>query len=997
MYRAALLLLSLACIGLVASLSNADAPVLAAQRTAVPAGDVLPFRATERTLPNGLKVIVIPTGFPNLVSIDIPVQAGSRNEVEPGKSGFAHFFEHLMFRGTPNIPPEKYREIMSRAGARDNASTGDDRTHYYSTFAKEDLETILATYADMFQHLSYPESAFKTEARAILGEYNKNSAEPLEKLFEVQRDTFYQQHTYKHTTMGFIRDIENMPNEYEYSKVFFQRWYRPEYTTVIVAGDVTPEQVMPLIDKSWGGWKGAPRKITDTITTPIAGPSFGLVIPSEPAPKGPKYAHVPWSSTTLPWVSVGFLGPAFDENGKDSAAMAMLAAIYFGQTSDLYKQLVVKEQKIDELDVDVPASVDPSLFTVIARVKNPADTVYVRDQIVKTIRTARATAIDASRLRDAKSFNRYSFSRSIDSTERVASAVSAYAHFHRSYQTINNRYRTLDALTAADLQNAARKYFTDNSLIVTTLSSAALPAGIDHAPSVESTADIQPTTGSRDAIAGASTNAAAVPTSAPTRSTTTIDQRAVVIQKSPLPQIEFKLLFTVGSAHDPVGKEGLTALTASMLTAAGSSSLTIEQIDATLYPTAGSFRSRTDKEMTTLTGSIHHDNWPLFLNTTLPQLTSPGWRKQDFDRLRDRQLNALVQDLRSSNEEELGKERLQTNIFRGTPYGHVSLGTVAGLKAITLDDVREWATQMFTRANLTIGVNGDVSDDMIADLESRLSVLPQGVAAAATAVDARTPKGIEVDVLKKDTRATAISFGFPIAVTRKDPDFVALSVARSWLGEHRIASGRLYQRIREERGLNYGDYAYIEAFPRGMFQFFPDPNIARRRQIFEIWIRPVVPMNAHMALRLAVHELDALVKNGLSKADFEATRDYLMKNVYVMTARQDQQLGYALDSRWYGIPEFTSYIRNGLQKLTVEEVNAAIRRHLNAQNLSIVMITQDAQSLKQALVSDAPSAIKYDGDKPKELLDEDKAIGAMKLNIPAGNVTITPIDEVFAR
>ena len=115
--------------------------------------DVLPFRATEATLGNGLKVIVVPTGFPNLVSIQIPVQAGSRNEVEPGKSGFAHFFEHLMFRGTPTNPPERYRQIMTKAGARDNASTGDDATHYYSTFAKEDLETIVGVYADMFQKI----------------------------------------------------------------------------------------------------------------------------------------------------------------------------------------------------------------------------------------------------------------------------------------------------------------------------------------------------------------------------------------------------------------------------------------------------------------------------------------------------------------------------------------------------------------------------------------------------------------------------------------------------------------------------------------------------------------------------------------------------------------------------------------------------------------------------------------------------------------------------
>ena len=282
-------------------------------------------------------------------------------------------------------------------------------------------------------------------------------------------------------------------------------------------------------------------------------------------------------------------------------------------------------------------------------------------------------------------------------------------------------------------------------------------------------------------------------------------------------------------------------------------------------------------------------------------------------------------------------------------------------------------------------------------LQAKLAALPAGPAAPRVTVTGRKPVGLEVEILEKDTRATAISFGFPIEVTRAHPDFAALSVARAWLGEHRIASGRLYQRIREVRGINYGDYAYIEAFPRGMFQFFPDPNIARQRQIFEIWIRPVVPVNAHMSLRIAIHELDGLIQNGLTKEDFETTRDYLMNNVYVMTARQDQQLGYALDSQWYGIGEFTGFMRKALESLTLEQVNAAVKKHLDARNLSIVFITKDAAALKQALVSDAFSPIHYDGEKPAELLAEDKVIGAMKLNIPADKVVVTPIEQVFAK
>jgi zinc protease len=182
-----------------------------------------------------------------------------------------------------------------------------------------------------------------------------------------------------------------------------------------------------------------------------------------------------------------------------------------------------------------------------------------------------------------------------------------------------------------------------------------------------------------------------------------------------------------------------------------------------------------------------------------------------------------------------------------------------------------------------------------------------------------------------------------------------------------------------------------------MFQFFPDANVARQRQIFEIWIRPVVPANAHMALRIGIHELGQLVANGLTRTQFETTRDYLMNNVYVMTARQDHQLGYALDSQWYATGEFTDHVRKALETMTVDQVNAAIRKHLTARDLSVVIVTKDAAGLKQALVSDAFSAVKYDAARPADLLAEDKVIGALKLGIGADKVRITPIADVFAR
>jgi zinc protease len=261
-------------------------------------------------------------------------------------------------------------------------------------------------------------------------------------------------------------------------------------------------------------------------------------------------------------------------------------------------------------------------------------------------------------------------------------------------------------------------------------------------------------------------------------------------------------------------------------------------------------------------------------------------------------------------------------------------------------------------------------------------------------VVAKAPKGLDVDIIQKETRATAISFGQPIDVIRSSPDFAALNVARAWLGEHRSSMSHLYARIREIRGMNYGDYAYIEAFPGAMFSFYPPPNAARQKQLFEVWIRPVAPENAHMALRIALHEVNALVKNGLTQEQFASTRDYLMKNVYVTTSTQNQQIGYALDSDWYGMGEYTKTMRAALQKLTLADVNKAIRTHIHPADFKIVFITKDAEGLKAKLLADAPSPIKYDADKPKELLAEDQVIGAEKLGIK--NVAIVPVDQVFA-
>src|SRR5258706_12003029 len=349
---------------------------------------IFPYKYFTDDLPNGLRVIPVPTDYPNIVALYIAVSTGSRNEVEAGKSGFAHLFEHLMFRGTEKFPAEAYNQALKNTGADSNAYTSDDRTVYHTVFSKEDLDQIMMLEADRFQNLKVPVDLFKTETRAVLGEYNKNASSPVRKIYEALRETAFKTHTYQHTTMGFLRDVENMPNMYEYSLEFFKRYYRPEYVTIIVVGDVKHDGVVQLVNKYWAGWQRG---------------SYTPQIPTEAEQTAPGSRYVAWPTTTLPWVAVAFKGPAYSDTEKDKPALDLISSLGFSQTSDLYQKLVIKEQKVDQMFADFEDHRDPYLLTVAARVKDPKDIEYVKGEIIKAFDSFKTVVVAADKLNAVKS------------------------------------------------------------------------------------------------------------------------------------------------------------------------------------------------------------------------------------------------------------------------------------------------------------------------------------------------------------------------------------------------------------------------------------------------------------------------------------------------------------------------------------------------------------------------------------------------------------------
>lgn len=417
---------------------------------------IFPYEIKEHTLSNGLKVVVVPYNSPGVVAYYTVVRTGSRNEVEPGKTGFAHFFEHMMFRGTEKYSDVEYNRILKLLGADSNAWTSSDQTVYHIVASADALETIIDIESDRFKNLKYSIEQFKTEAGAILGEYNKSALNPFQILNEEMQKLAFTKHTYNHTTIGFLEDIKDMPNQYEYSLQFFDRYYRPEYCTIIIVGDVKFNQAIYLIEKYYGDWKRG---------------SFTPNIPVEPEQKEERVKNVKYPGKTLPYLYIGYKVPAFDAKSKDVAALMVIAELLFSETSELYQKLVLDEKTVDFISGRMPMNVDPSLFRITARIKKDEDIEKVKQQIFDAIEKIKNEPVSPKKLNDVLSNMKYSFLHSLDNANSIASTLAYYVSVTGSPYSLDEFYSTLASLTPSDIQNAAKKYFVKEKRNIVTLTS----------------------------------------------------------------------------------------------------------------------------------------------------------------------------------------------------------------------------------------------------------------------------------------------------------------------------------------------------------------------------------------------------------------------------------------------------------------------------------------------------------------------------------------------
>ena len=464
--------------------------------------------------------------------------------------------------------------------------------------------------------------------------------------------------------------------------------------------------------------------------------------------------------------------------------------------------------------------------------------------------------------------------------------------------------------------------------------------------------------------------------------------------------VAIQLRFRTGAVDDPPGKAGITNLAARVMVEGGAGPLDTKALIGALFPIAADLDVRVDEEQTTFFSKVHRDALGTLVPILGDVLLKPRWDAKEFDRIKESVINDLEKRLREGDDENLGKAALASLMYRGHAYQRLIQGHVSELKKITLEEAKAHATRVFTSGRLTIGVAGGYPAGLPEQLATALTALPR-TGAPAVAVGQKAPGRPRFLLVEKQGASTAISLGQPWELSRTHPDWPAMSVAHSAIGEHRQFNGRLMQRLREWRGLNYGDYAYIEHFEQdGGDASTAQTGRARHQQEFTVWLRPVQNENRLFAVRAALYELQKSVSTEpFTQTEVAQTKGFLDGYLLLFDQTDARKLGYALDDAFYGTSNYLTGLRKALDAVTPEAVNAAWRKWVDPSKLQIVLVGPDMAAVKKTLLANAPSPIVYQDatvKRPPAQLDSDAEIARLSFGpLTEADIEMVPVERLF--
>jgi zinc protease len=777
-------------------LTTAAAPALA-QPAAAPA--VPPLAYHLRVLANGLRLYTaVDRSTPN-VTVQVWYGVGSKDD-PAGRSGFAHLFEHLMFKGTRDLPPESFDRLTEDVGGFNNASTNDDFTEYHEVIPANHLRRLIWAEAERLSGLVVDEADFKSERAVVEEELRQRVlADPYGRLFSLDiPEASFTVHPYHRPTIGSIADLD--ASSLADVRAFHATYYRPDNASLIVMGNFDPAALDKWVDQYFGA---------------IARPTEAIprVTAVEPARTGPKTIDAYGPNVPLPALVISYPSP--DAANPDAAALKMADAILTaGKSSRLYDALVYRQQIAQSVLSNADLRRQGGLFAVGA-VMADGKTLDQGDAALRAqVARLRDQPVSEAELSAAKNQLIAAVLRGRETVEGRATELGSTIAVEGDPARVNSDIAELQAVTAADIQRVARAWLRDDRAItIRYRTETERPAGAPDALTQES-----PLVAARPLAAPA--NIAVVETLPLERRTPppppsmaiaaqlphaverTLPNglRVIVARTGDLPIVSAALSVRGGAALDPARQAGLADLTAGLLTqgtptrSASAIAAEVEALGGSIGPAAGY-----DSETVSLNS----------LTATLPQgmailadvVRHPAFEQDELDRLRQQKLNDLT--VAMQDPATIGGMVMTAAVFGGGPFGHPVSGTPASLARIDRAAVVENHRRLFRPDNAVLVITGGIDPEAAFALAERDFgdwARPAGTPPATPSAGAPSPPRVVVVDLPGTGQAAVLIGGRSIG--RRDPAYYTASVEDHVLGGG--YSARLNEEVRVKRGLSYG-------------------------------------------------------------------------------------------------------------------------------------------------------------------------------------------------
>lgn len=914
-------------LALAALLLTTAAPLAAAPKPApprpAPAAPVKPLAYTERVLANGLRVYAIRDTSTANVSVHVWYDVGSKDDPKD-RSGFAHLFEHLMFKATRNLPAETFDRLTEDVGGFNNASTNDDYTNYFETVPANHLERILFAEAERMSSLVVEPTGFASERDVVKEEFRQRVlASPYGRLFYLYLpEISYTQHPYARPGIGSLANLDAA--SIEDVRAFHATYYRPDNAVLVVAGNFDPAALNGWIDRYFVPLKRPDRPIP-------------RVTAAEPPRTAAVARTVYADNLPLPAVVMSFQAPP--DRHPDTPALAMLSAILAtGDGSRLYQSLVYRDQIAAQIGAGVDSKQGTGVFSVYALLAGGKPVAAGEAALKREIARLREAPVTAAELARARNQLLTQAIQARETPDGKASALAEAVVIDGDPRAADAQLAALARVTPADVQRVARRYLGDQQ--VSTLRylprtpGGAAGDAID-VPGGVAVAALAPPPGIEIVTPAPDGERRPLPAPAPARPVTSPavheaklanGLRVVTIERHDLPLIAAVLAMPgAGSAADPKGMPGVNAFAAGLLTK-GTATRSASQIAQQIEALGGSISSDTDHDGATVGISVQAGEADKALAILADVVQHPALAPAELERARAQRLDALQVALNDPG--SLAALVVPRAVFGDAPYGTVAEGTPASVKALTVAQIRQAYAASWNAGRATLVFAGDITPARARALaEANFGAWkPRGgpVSVAPVVVAPPPPRVIVIDI--PGAGQAAVYVARP-ALARSDAGYPAAAVANAVLGGG--YSARLNLEIRVRRGLSYGAGSRIDARRR------PGPLTASAQ---------TKNASAPEVTALIIAAMKQLGTETVPAAELTARKDSLIgqfaQNTELVNGLAGLASGYVID----GVPlaEMARYPQ-AVQAITPDAVRESAARLLDPQAASIVIAGDAAQ------------------------------------------------------